>query len=284
MTDESILTDTERERILLEEELRHDFRMKQRGKYWWINSPIVIWLLSAVVAGFIPYSYSEYQRKAEIKKEDRQIRREAIADVRSEISFRMAQFKEVLERTEKARRDVALISDKALGSLFSNDMPTEAGRRLRVLFSSAPMLRVASELGGIYAIPRADDHASVSIGGTGWGNSRLPNGRGYRDNKYINDSLYSLWTKYASMIREDALLKGENENAKAAFEKLKDATTPNDAIKTLPTISSNELTMKMWSKETNLSGISDLRTKTVLWIEGVETAWTKVESLFADYR
>ena len=164
------LTEEEREQIRLEEKLRHDIRMRQRSRIWWINTPIVIWLLSAVVAGLIPFSYLEYQKRVEIEREERQIRREAAASVLSEIEFRIAQFNEVLDRTKKTRQEAALIAEANLMDVISNNRLSETGTKLQALFSSAPPLRVTSELGGIYAIPRTDEDmrmcGSGDLGGT----------------------------------------------------------------------------------------------------------------------
>ena len=282
MSNEPVLTEKEKEQIHLEEKLRHDVRMRQRSRIWWINTPIVIWLLSAVVAGLIPFSYLEYQKRVEIEREERQIRREAAASVLSEIEFRIAQFNEVLDRTKKTRQEAALIAEANLMDVISNNRLSETGTKLQALFSSAPLLRVTSELGGIYAISRTDEHANVWIRGSGWNNSHLPDGRGYRDEKYINDSLFSLWKKYTSLTKGESLLRSEVSDVKAVFDGLDDATTPNEAIKSLPHISSNGHTMRQWSEKVDLPAVVELRAKTISWIEGVETAWQKIRALFPD--
>ena len=282
MPDKPVLSEREKEKIHLEEKLRHDIRLGQRSRTWWINSPIVIWLLSAVVAGLIPYSYSEYQKRAEIEREDRQIRREATTSLLSEIEFRIAQFSEILERTRKARHDSVLISDDELLKITSGNRLSNTGSKLQALFSSASPLRVTSELGGIYAIPRTDENAIVWIGGSGWENSHLPNGRGYRDEKYANESLFSLWKKYMGLAKDEPLSRSEVSDAKALFDGLEKATTPNKAVESLPHISSNALTMREWSEKVDLRAIQDLRGSTISWIQGVEDAWRKIAALFAD--
>ena len=279
---EPVLTEKEREKIRQEEKLRHDIRMSQRSRIWWLNSPIVIWLLSAVVAGLIPYSYSEYQKGVEIEREERQIRREAAANLFAEIEFRIAQFDKVLNRTQTTRREAALIADDDLLKVISKNKLSDTGSKLQALFSSAAPLRVTSELGGIYAIPRTDDNASVWIGGSGWGNSHLPDGRGYRDDKYSNDSLFSLWKKYMALRKGEAMSNTEISDVKTLFEDFEIATVPNKAITSLPHISSNALTMREWSERVDVGAVIELRSKTISWIEGVEVVWQKIRALFPD--
>ena len=282
MTTNPGLTEQEREKIRLEEELRHDIRLKQRGSFWWINSPIVIWLLSAFVAGLIPFGYSEFQKRAEMAKEERQERQKSIESILSEVEFRRIQFNKILAPMQEIRQEANLIPDEQLTQIISDNRLSETGMKLKSLFSSAPRLRVVSELGGIYSIPRTDENASVWIGGSGWSNSHLPDGRGYRDEKYVNDSLFSLWKRYMTITSERSPSNNELSEVKTSFDNLKRATEPTATIQTLPTISSNALTMREWSEKVDLEAIKELRASTIKWIESVESAWRSIEALFPD--
>ena len=276
------LTEAEKQKICLEEKLRHDTRINQRSRLWWINTPFAIWLLSAIVAGLIPYSYSEYQKRVEIEREERQIRREALESLLSEIEFRVAQFNEVLDHTRRARHEAALIPDEDLMDVIANNKLSENGTKLKALFSSASPLRVTSQLGGIYAIPRTDENAHVWIGSSGWGNSHLPNGRGFQHEKFANESLFSLWKKYTRLKKDEEVEKTEVAEARALFDELESATTPNQAIASLPGISMNGLTMRKWSEKVDMAAVVKLRESTTKWIEAVETAWHKITALFPE--
>ena len=74
----------------------------------------------------------------------------------------------------------------------------------------------------------------------------------------------------------------EVPDVKDVFAGLDDATTPNEAIKSLLRISSNGHTMRQWSEKVDLPAVVELRAKTISWIEGVETAWQKIRALFPD--
>ena len=233
-----------------------------------------------MVAGLIPYSYSEYQKRVEIEREERNIRRQAASSLLSEVGFRIAQFNKVLEPTVKARQETDNLESENITAVIENNRLSETGTKLQTLFSSAAPLRVTAELGGIYAIPRTDEHANVWIGGSGWGNSHLPDGRGYRDEKYVNDSLLSLWKKYKAVTGGEPLSKDELSNARELFEEFESATTPNREIKSLPRISSNGLTMRQWAEGVDGQEVVNLMRTTTAWIEGVESSWTKVRELF----
>ena len=185
----SSLNNREREKITLEETLRHEIRKQNRGKYWWVNAPFTIWLLSAVVAGFVPYGYSKIQETLEVTQRKNQQAEHTL----SEIEFRIRQFDELIVRSNKFEKEIVSIPDVDLLSVSSNGMISSNGKNMLAFYRLAPRLRVAVELGGIYAIPRTDENANVWIGGSGYGNGSLPSGRGYRYEEFSSETLFSLW-------------------------------------------------------------------------------------------
>ena len=162
----SSLSNGEREKITLEETLRHEIRKQNRGKYWWVNAPITIWLLSAVVAGFVPYGYSKFQETLEATQRKNQQAERTL----SEIEFRIRQFDELVVRSNRFRKEIISIPDADLLSVSSNGMISGNGKKILAFYRLVPRLRVVAELGGIYAIPRTDENANVWIGGSGYGN------------------------------------------------------------------------------------------------------------------
>ena len=134
-----------------------------------MNAPFTIWLLSAVVAGFVPYGYSKIQETLEVTQRKNQQAEHTL----SEIEFRIRQFDELIVRSNKFEKEIVSIPDVDLLSVSSNGMISSNGKNMLAFYRLAPRLRVAVELGGIYAIPRTDENANVWIGGSGYGNGSL---------------------------------------------------------------------------------------------------------------
>ena len=106
-------------------------------------------------------------------------------ELRQEVDFRVAQVNDVFEDALEAREAVvAQLSDDAILPIITGGALSGTGRKLRALYGATLQLRVVAELGGVGFPPRTDTDATVWIGGSGWGNSHLPRGRGFRSDEF----------------------------------------------------------------------------------------------------
>ena len=203
---------------------------------------------------------------------------EEIQLVSREIAFRVTQVDEVLQTALQASSAAAQMSDEELLDIIEDGRLSANGAKLRRLFMAALQLIVVADLGGISTTPRTDEHATVWVRGTGWSNSHLPRGRGYRDDKFGNSSLPDVLNDHASLTGTTKA----NAASFSAFLQFDAATKPNPTINVLPGIASNALTMRLWSERVDLATIKNTTAEVVRWVESVDSSWAAIKSLLPD--
>ena len=194
-----------------------------------------------------------------------------------EIEFRVTQVDEILQNALEARSVVAELSDNELVDVVATGRLSPNGMKLQRLFKAAPQLKVVADLGGIGSAPRIDDNATVWIGGSGWSNSHLPRGRGFRSGKFKNFSLLELWGNHSQLTSGEPPNAADLSKLRAIFRMFDVATKPSPTVAKLPRIGSNGLTMREWSERTDLATIKKTTKEVTQWVESVSSAWDKIK-------
>ena len=274
------LTEEAKAQIRAEEIFREEIRREQTGRFRRLNEPFVIWFFSAIVIGLISFAYSKYSEHSSRRQLDHQ----KATDIRLEINFRLRQVDKLLLDAQEACDEVTQLSDEELVAIISNGQLSVHGKKLQRLYQSAPQLKVVAELGGIGSVPRTDTNANVWIGGSGWSNSHLPHGRGFRSDKFKYFSLQDLWADYWQVTSGEPPKKEEISKVREIFAKFNDATEPNQTVSKLPGISSNALTMKEWSERSNAEVIKTTTENVVKWVNSVSAAWENIKNRLSEPR
>ena len=272
------LTEEAKAQLRAEEIYREEIRRELRGKLSKLNQPFVIWVLSTVVVGLISFAYSQYSERTAIT----QLNHQKATDISLEIRFRTRQVDELLSEALEASDDVRQLSDEELRDIISSGRLSDNGKKVQTLFRAAPQLKVVAELGGIGSVPRTDQDAIVWIGGTGWGSSALPRGRGFRSEEFKNLSLQDLWEDYRIVTSSRKQMAEELSEVKAIFARFDNATEPSATVSTLPRIGSNALTMREWSESSDMEAVKTTTANVGQWIDEVHSAWESLKNLLFD--
>ncbi len=158
-----------------------------------LNSPFVIWMLTSIGVGLISFLYSQWTENQSVRlANERQATK-----VFFEAQFRISQMDEILEMT-----DSRLVGGQ--------DPATDA---MLLLFAGI-------KLGGITSFPLGNE-ARVWVNGTGIGNGRLPAGRGYQDQDFQGQSLFTLWYNYNLYVCEVHPVNKGVADLRVKFQELK---------------------------------------------------------------
>ena len=271
------LTEAVKAQVRAEEIYREEVRLKPLGWFWWLNQPFVIFVLSTFVVGGTSFLYTEYDEKATI----RELNYQEAADVRFEISFRASQVNELLMNTVEASHEVSKMSDEEFRNLFSQGKLSSSGEKLVRLFRSAPLLKVAADLGGIGSPPKLGEDPTVWIDSSGFRNDHLPSGRGYQLDEFKIYSLEELLELYWQVAPSEAPGKGDVLESKQVFAKFNEATKINSAIKTITSIH-NAYTLQKWYKASTQETVKTTTDNVVRWVNSVATAWQGIKVLLPE--
>jgi hypothetical protein len=91
-----MLSDEDKDRILLQEQYRYEVRQKLEAgskkskveRVWpYLNGAFSLWVLSAVVAGVISWSYTEWKKQDEAERERASIQKKLDAEISSRLAY-----------------------------------------------------------------------------------------------------------------------------------------------------------------------------------------------------
>ena len=115
------------------------------------------------------------------------------------------------------------------------------------------------------------------IGGSGWSNSHLPRGRGYRRDEFKDFSLHDLMETYWQVAPGEAPGEGDVSELRQLFAKFDEATKPSTTITELSSIASNALTMKELSERSPLETIKTTTDDVMGWVDLIIAAWERIK-------
>ena len=268
------LTEEVKAQIRAEEVYREEVRPKPLGRFWWLNQPIAIFVLSTFVVSGISFLYSIYDEKATI----RALNHQEATDIRFEISFRTSQVDELLMNAVEASHEVSKMSDEEFRNLFSQGKLPSSGEKLVKLFRSAPLLKVVADLGGIGSPPKLGRDPNVWIGSTGYAHRHIPHERGYRFDKFKDYSLEELLELHWQVAPSEAPGKSDVSESKQVFAKFSEATEINSAIETTTRIHDSHALQK-WYKASTQETVKTTTDDVIGWVNSVATAWHGIKAL-----
>ena len=275
------LTEEVKAQIRAEEVYREEVRPKPPGRFWWLNQPFVIFVLSTFVVGGISFLYTKYSEKRADLEASRELNDKKVTAGRFEISFRASQVDELLMNAVEASHEVSKMSDEEFRNLFSQRKLSSSGEKLVRLFRSAPPLKVVADLGGIGSPPKLGEDPTVRIGSSGYGHRHIPHERGYRLDEFKNYSLEELLELYWQVAPSEAPGKGDVLESKQVFAKFNEATKINSAIETITSIH-DSYTLQKWYKASTQENVKTTTDDVVRWVNSVATAWQGIKVLLPE--
>lgn len=268
------LSDDVKAHLRAEEIFREEVRRELRGIWSKASQPIVIWFLSAIVVGAISFGYSNVSES----RQKRSLNYERASVVSREISFRVGQVDTFISAHDVARRAVEQLDDVDFHSIIVDNTLSQSGKAIQNYFRTSVLLSVVSDLGGIESFPLTGESATVWIGGSGYGNSALPSGRGYQRDEFKNLSLEDLWIEYHLLMSDQKEVEAKRTSLKEALAAFEEAAEPSDVVSSIPRIAMNALTMSNWSSRSDPDAIKAMIEDVGLWVSEVRDAWSDLSS------
>ena len=268
------ISDDVKAHLRAEEIFREEVRRELRGTWSKLSQPIVIWFLSSIVVGAISFGYSNFSES----RQKRSLNYERALVVSREISFRVGQVDKLISDHDGASRAVAQLDDVDLHNIIVGNTLSERGTKIQDYFRTAVLLAVVPDLGRIGSFPLAGESAIVWIGGSGYGNSALPSGRGYQRDEFTNLSLEDLWIEYHLLMSDQKEVKAERTSVKEALAAFDEAAEPSDVVSSIPGIAMNAVTMSNWSSRSDFGAIQTMVEDVGLWVSKVRDAWNDLSS------